>query len=123
MKLRILASLGLILLLVASSPAHAQQIRVLKIGHQFPGGTAEEGDFRDRLCRRFAAEVERRTNGALRFEIFPGNKLVKPEGQLDALKSGAMDFCLMPLNNGFDKLPELNVTLLPGVIKSYEQAL
>ncbi len=123
MKLCRLAALGWILLLAIVPPAHAQQIRVLKIGHQFPGGTAEEGDFRDRLCRRFAAEVERRTNGSLRFEVFPANKLVKPEGQLDALKSGAMDLCLMPLNNGFDKLPELNVTLLPGVIKSYEQAL
>jgi TRAP-type C4-dicarboxylate transport system substrate-binding protein len=122
MKLRSLAVLGWVLLPIAVSPAHAQQIRVLKIGHQFPGGTVEEGDFRDRLCRRFAAEVERRTNGALRFEIFPSNKLVKPEGQLDALRSGAMDLCLMPLNNAFDKLPELNVTLLPGVIKSYEQA-
>jgi TRAP-type transport system periplasmic protein len=122
MKLRILAALSLFLLLAASTPARAQQLRVLKIGHQFPAGTAEEGDFRDRLCRRFAAEVERRTNGALRFEVYAGNKLVKPEGQLDALKSGTMDFCLMPLNNAFDKLPELNVTLLPGVIKSYEQA-
>jgi hypothetical protein len=28
----------------------------LKISHQFPGGTIDQGDFRDRLCRRFAAE-------------------------------------------------------------------
>ena len=35
--------------------------RVLKISHQFPGGTAEQGDFRDRLVRRFAAEVQKRT--------------------------------------------------------------
>lgn len=124
LKLRTLAAAALLLLLAGAVPAaRAQQIRVLKIGHQFPGGTIDEGDFRDRLCRKFAAEVERRTNGALRFEIFPQNKLVKPEGQLEALRSGTMDFCLMPLNNAFDKLPELNVTLLPGVIKSYEQGL
>lgn len=117
------AATSLLVLLTGLAPAHAQQVRVLKIGHQFPGGTIEEGDFRDRLCRKFAAEVEKRTNGTLKCEVFPQNKLVKPEGQLDALKSGAMDLCLMPLNNGFDKLPELNVTLLPGVIKSYEQGL
>ncbi len=29
--------------------------KTLKISHQFPGGTAETGDFRDRLVRRFAA--------------------------------------------------------------------
>ena len=33
----------------------------LKISHQFPGGTLTEGDFRDRLCRKFAVEVEKRT--------------------------------------------------------------
>ena len=122
MKYLLYVVVGSLLLPMAASPLHAQQMRVLKIGHQFPAGTVEEGDFRDRLCRRFAAEVERRTNGALRFEIYAANKFVKPEGQLDALKSGSLDLCLMPLNNAFDKLPELNVTLLPGVIKSYEQA-
>ena len=34
---------------------------VLKISHQFPGGTIEQGDFRDRLVRRFAAAVQQRT--------------------------------------------------------------
>ena len=46
--------------------------RTLKISHQFPGGTAEQGDFRDRLCRRFASRVEEATKGALKFEIYPG---------------------------------------------------
>jgi acetyl-CoA acetyltransferase len=35
--------------------AHAAT--TLKISHQFPGGTIDKGDFRDRLCRVFAAEV------------------------------------------------------------------
>ncbi|MGY4288822.1 hypothetical protein ACVWXO_008042 [Bradyrhizobium sp. LM2.7] len=35
--------------------AHAAT--TLKISHQFPGGTIDKGDFRDRLCRMFAAEV------------------------------------------------------------------
>ena len=42
MKFRTLAVLGWILLSAAVTPVHAQQIRVLKIGHQFPGGTLEE---------------------------------------------------------------------------------
>ena len=28
--------------------------QTLKISHQFPGGTVDEGDFRDRLCRKFS---------------------------------------------------------------------
>ena len=49
----------------ASSPERAaarlRRPRSLKISHQFPGGTIDEGDFRDRLCRHFAAELEKRT--------------------------------------------------------------
>lgn len=43
----------------------------LKISHQFPGGTIDKGDFRDRLCRVFAAEVAKRSNGELDFDITP----------------------------------------------------
>jgi len=43
----------------------AAPTQTLKISHQFPGGTIDEGDFRDRLCRKFAVELEKRTNGAL----------------------------------------------------------
>ena len=46
--------------------AHAQKATVVKISHQFPGGTIDEGDFRDRLVRKFAQEVEKRSDGALR---------------------------------------------------------
>ena len=95
--------------------------RTLKIAHQYPAAaSAEEGDFRDRICKRFAAEVERRTNGALRFEIFPENALVKPDKQLEALQKGTVDLCVMPLYNILEKVPEMNLTLLPGLVKSYE---
>ena len=97
--------------------------RVLKIGHQFPGGTADAGDFRDRLCRKFAAEVERRTNGSLKFEIYPENKLVRPEDYIDALQKSTMDFVLTPMNNLFAKVPEVAVAQLPGVIRDYNQGL
>ena len=49
----------------------AAAAQTLKISHQFPGGTMEEGDFRDRLCRRFAAELEKRTSGAVTGQVYP----------------------------------------------------
>src|SRR5258708_10722436 len=33
----------------------------LKVSHQSPSGTGDNGDFRDRLCRVFAAEVAKRS--------------------------------------------------------------
>ena len=43
--------------------AHAAT--TLKISHQFPGGTIDKGDFRDRLTRKFAAEIAKRSGGDL----------------------------------------------------------
>ena len=51
----------------------------LKISHQFPGGSINEGDFRDRLCQRFAAEIEKRTNGAVKGTVYAGSSLMKTE--------------------------------------------
>src|SRR6202021_2264179 len=53
--------------------AHAAT--TLKISHQFPGGTIDKGDFRDRLCRTFAAEVAKRSNGEIAAEIYPHSRL------------------------------------------------
>ena len=58
----------------------------LKISHQFPGGTATEGDFRDRLCRRFAADIEKRSNGALKGVVYPGSSLMKTNAQFAAMR-------------------------------------
>ena len=63
----------------------------LKISHQFPGGTLTEGDFRDRLCRKFAVEVEKRTAGALKASVYPGSSLMKTNAQFSSMRKGALD--------------------------------
>jgi TRAP-type transport system periplasmic protein len=97
--------------------------RVLKISHQFPGGSAETGDFRDRLVRRFAAAVEARTDGSLAFEIYPGSSLMKTVAQFSALRHGALDFTLYPLAYAGGEVPEVNVALMPSLVSSYEQGM
>ncbi len=95
----------------------------LKISHQFPGGTLTEGDFRDRMCRRFAAEVSHRTNGALGATVYPGSSLMKTNAQFSAMRKGALDMSLFPLSYAGGELPELNIGLMPGVVTSYEQGM
>ena len=109
------------LLLAGTSPSYAADAKVIKISHQWPGGSADEGDFRDRLTRKFAQEVEKRTKGALKFEIYPGGSLVKSKQQLDALSAGALDMTLYPLAYSGGKIPEVNITLMPALLSSYEQ--
>ena len=96
---------------------------VLKISHQFPGSTNEQGDFRDRLVRRFAAAVQQRTNGALSFEIYPGSSLIKTVAQFSALRRGALDFSLYPLAYASGEVPEVNIGLMPCLVSTYQQGL
>ncbi|GAA4017530.1 TRAP transporter substrate-binding protein DctP [Actimicrobium antarcticum] len=104
-----------------SIPAAWAQSAAIKISHQFPGGTATEGDFRDRLCRQFAAEVEKRTKGGLKFEIYPGSSLMKTNAQFSSMRKGALDMSLVPLSYAGGEMPEVNIGLMPGLVTSYEQ--
>ena len=115
------ALVGLPLASLPLAPAWAQST-TLKISHQFPGGTISEGDFRDRLVRRFAAEVEKRSKGALKFDIYPGSSLMKTNSQFAAMRKGALDLALIPLSYAGGEIPEVNIGLMPGLVVSYEQA-
>lgn len=97
-------------------PARAAT-RVIKISHQFPANI----DFRDVLARKFAADVEKQTNGALTFQIYPGASLYKPNQQFDAMANGALDMSVYPLAYSGGKLPATNLTLMPALIESYQQ--
>ena len=102
--------------------AWAQSGAGLKISHQFPGGTLTEGDFRDRLCRRFAVEVEKRTAGALKASVYPGSSLMKTNAQFSAVRKGALDMSFFPLSYAGGEVAETNIGLMPALVPSYEQA-
>jgi TRAP-type C4-dicarboxylate transport system substrate-binding protein len=101
--------------------AHAAT--ALKISHQFPGGTIDKGDFRDRLCRVFAAEVTKRSGGELVGEIYPNSSLIKTNAQFSAMRKGALDISLYPLSYAGGELPETNIGLMPGLVSTYDQGL
>ena len=103
------------------APTLASAATELKISHQFPGGTLTEGDFRDRLCRRFAADVEKRTDGALKATVYPGSSLMKTNSQFSALRKGALDASLVPLSYAGGEVAETNIGLMPALVPSYEQ--
>jgi len=93
----------------------------LKISHQFPSATATEGDFRDRLCHRFAAEVEKRSNGALKASVYANSSLMKTNAQFSAMRKGALDMSMVPLSYAGGEVPETNIGLMPALVPSYEQ--
>ena len=105
---------------VAAPRLLAQSVTTLKISHQLPGATVNEGDFRDRLCKQFAAEVEKRTNGGLKFEIYPNSSLMKVNTQFASMRRGALDMSLVPLSYAGGEVPETNIGLMPALVPSYE---
>jgi TRAP-type C4-dicarboxylate transport system substrate-binding protein len=96
---------------------------VLKISHQFPDGSAIQGDFRDKLCRKFAETIAQRSGGQLAAEVYPGSSLMKTNSQISALRKGALDFSLIPLSYAGGDLPELNIGLMPGLVPTYADGL
>ena len=101
----------------------AKAATTLKISHQFPGGTIDKGDFRDRLCRMFAAEVAKRSNGDIAAEIYPNSSLIKTNAQFSAMRKGALDISLYPMPYAGGELPETNIGLMPGLVTTYDQGM
>ena len=102
---------------------NAQAATPMKISHQFPGGTIETGDFRDRLCRKFAAEIAKRSNGELSADVYPNSSLIKTFSQFSALRKGALDFSFLPLAYAGGEVPETNIGLMPSLVSSYAQGM
>ncbi len=108
-------------IIAASRLGFAAPGQMLKISHQFPGGTIDEGDFRDRMCLKFAAEIEKRTSGAIGAQVYPNSSLMKTVPQFSALRKGALDLSLYPISYAGGEFPELNIGLMPGLVSSYAQ--
>jgi len=106
-----------------SEPTKEQkEVVTLKLSHQWPQATADSGDFRGQLAVRFADEVEKRTNGSVKVEIYPASQLVKSTQQWDAIQQGALDLSVFPLDYASGKVPQFDITLMPAIVKSHAQA-
>ena len=106
-----------------SIPGRARAATTLKISHQFPGGTIDQGDFRDRLCRIFAKKVEEATKGELKFEIYANSSLMKTISQFSAVRKGALDMTFYPLAYAGGEIHETNISLMPCLVTTYEQGM
>ncbi|MCJ2048030.1 TRAP transporter substrate-binding protein DctP [Methylobacterium sp. J-078] len=120
---RALVAGGLAAPAILSLGSRARAATTLKLSHQFPGGTLEEGDFRDRMCRKFAMALAERSKGALEVQVYPGSSLMKTNAQFAAMRKGALDLSLYPSPYAGGEVPELNIGLMPALVSSYEQAI
>ena len=102
--------------LLATQGASAQAL-TLKMAHQWP---QDESDYIVHTGTLFAKEIEKRSNGRIKINVFPAESLVKAGATHTALKSGAVDLAVYPLIYSAGAIPEMNLSLLPGVWKSHD---
>jgi len=119
----VLSAFAGILALGLSATSLAADVKVLKLSHQFPASTGDDGDFRDQLARKFAKQVEEKTGGSLKIEVYPGSSMMKPKSQFGALRKGILDMSVLPLAYGSGEVPEVGLTLMPALVQSYDQGL
>jgi len=86
-----------IALLLSFSPSATAQPIEMKFAHY-----ADEAHPAHLAAKQFAANVEKRTNGAVKIVIFPANALGSPPEQCEQVKLGAIDMNI-PTQGQFEK--------------------
>jgi TRAP-type C4-dicarboxylate transport system substrate-binding protein len=104
--------LGLLAALAGSLPAGAQQPKVLKFAHLFPASHY----FWEQGGGVFAKEVEKASDGRLKFQVYPAGQLGKDYYAL--LRSGIADIAILVPSYATDKFPMTSVGELPGLYKT-----
>lgn len=102
-------------LLFTPKPSQAASV-TLKVSHQFAAG-----DVRDLMARAFGDMVTKKTNGEIKFRYYPAASLFKAKEQWDAMRNGALDMSVLPLDYASGKVPQLSITLMPCTVTSVKQ--
>jgi TRAP-type C4-dicarboxylate transport system substrate-binding protein len=102
-----------------SAATRAQALTEIRISHQW----RQQTDARDRGARMFAEEVRKRAP-ELRFRIYPNRSLIaNPIAQFDAMLAGSLEMAVFPITYGVGKVPEFSIGIMPGTVKSVDQAM
>ena len=92
-------------------PAAAQTLR---ISHQW-----STNDIRHKIIEIIAEEV---AETGLEFQIYPNASLFSANEQWTPLTRGQVDGIVYPLAYAAGRHPEVNLTLMPGLVKNHEHA-
>lgn len=103
-------SAGVLMAAASAVPAIAQDQIVLKAAHLFPNSLYvwKEGP------QVFIDEVEKASNGRIKFEVYPSGQLGKDT--VSALEHGIADVAILIPSYTPDKLPLSSVAELPGLL-------
>jgi TRAP-type transport system periplasmic protein len=93
----------------------------LRLSHQWPEPTGDEGDFRSIVAQKFAEEIGTATDGQVEVTLYPNSTLAKATEQYDAMMNGSIDMSVFPLDYASGRVPEWSSTLMPGMIRNHDE--
>lgn len=99
-------------------PLSAEAQTRLDASHQWPGG---QGDVRDQMVQIVADRAEEADVG-LQVRVYPGASLYQPLEQWPALSRGRLAITALPLAYVGGRVPEVNLTLMPGLVRNHDHA-
>ncbi len=103
---------------LASPAARADDTITLKMAHQWPD---DPNDYVVATGKAFAAELEKRSNGSIKVNLFPAESLVKALDTHNALRNGSIDLSIYPYIYSAGAIPEMNMVLLPGLWRTPQE--
>lgn len=104
------------------APSAFAATKVLKLAHQWPAPHGDSGDVRSVMAAQFADYVDKYSNGALEVQVYPGNSLIPPRQQWDAMKSGALDMAVIVPSYFSGRVSELRGLNMMGLLSSNDAA-
>lgn len=115
---RLLLSCALVAGIVSATAAQAEVI-TLKLSHFLPSAHPSQKDF----LEPWAAELEKRTNGKVKVEIYPaGSAFGHVAKQFDQVRAGVVDIAHGLTGFPRGRLPRTLVTDLPFLVKTSDAA-
>jgi tripartite ATP-independent transporter DctP family solute receptor len=102
----------------STTPAEATtgEVKVLKLGHQAPAGTAY-----DDLATTFKKYIEERTDGRYEVDVYNGGQLGGDRELMEALQVGNVEFNILTASDMGMFAPEMEVQDLPYLFDDWDQ--
>lgn len=115
--MKTLLKVALVTTTVAALSTSAFAATTLRLAHAAP-----ESDLQQDMSLFFKREVEARTNGDVKVNIFPSGQLGNDAQMIDGTRSGIVDISMVGLNNYSGLLPQSSAFTLPFMFPDRETA-
>lgn len=97
------------------TPQAGPEPKVWKIGHIRPAGAVADND-----VKAYAADLEKRTNGSLKLEIYPASQLGDYTVVQERVSIGDIQMQLAPIGTNLDK--GFGISSAPYLVENWDQA-